>query len=61
MTETQRIILRTRALGALKDAILPAFCEGLACDKTCPFYINKLTDCLWMQTCECIDQMMEKV
>jgi hypothetical protein len=59
---TDRMKLRIQALSALKNALLPGFCEGMVCDQTCPLYIHKYLHkrnepCEWMKTYEAIDRM----
>jgi hypothetical protein len=62
MTEkgTDRMIVRVKALGAIKDALLPSFCDGQRCGTPCPFY-NKDNDCLWLTTMDYIEQLQEKL
>jgi hypothetical protein len=41
---TARMVIRTKALIAMKDALLPGFCEDMVCDHTCPFFISDPND-----------------
>ena len=56
---TARMAVRIDAFIALKNALLPAFCEDMACDETCPMYraSSKLEPCSWQRTYEAIDRM----
>ena len=38
-----RMVIRAEALRAVEKAILPAFCEEMKCDNTCPLWVEK--DC----------------
>ena len=55
---TDRMKLRITAIIALKNAILPGFCDGMVCDQTCPLYLPTRRDpCEWMKTYGAIDNM----
>jgi hypothetical protein len=64
---TERMVLRARALSALESAILPGFCEGMTCDKTCPYWRVSLTTdrnpvlvaCVWIKTYRAIEELKD--
>ena len=50
-----RMVVRAEALCAVEKAILPAFCEKMKCDNTCPLWIEKDCPrvelaCVWCKT-----------
>lgn len=55
---TDRMKLRITAISALKNAILPGFCEDMVCDDTCPLYLNLFYEpCQWQRTYNSINRM----
>jgi hypothetical protein len=56
---TARMVVRAKAFLAMKDALLPGFCEDMVCDDACPFYINLPGNepCSWIKTYQSIDRM----
>ena len=59
---TERMKLRIQAFASLKNALLPGFCEGMACDRSCPVYLNVRDEpCEWMKTYESINRMERKL
>lgn len=59
---TDRMKLRITAIAAVKGAILPAFCEDMACDHSCPLFNTGIREpCDWMKTYEAINRMELKM
>lgn len=55
---TDRMKLRITAISALKNAILPGFCEDMVCDSTCPLYLPLPAEfCQWQKTYNSINRM----
>jgi hypothetical protein len=56
---SERMVFRTKALVAIKNAVLPGFCEGMTCDHTCPMYVRLPGNepCVWQKTYRAIDDM----
>jgi hypothetical protein len=59
---TERMVLRIKALVAVKKAILPAFCEGIeTCNESCPLFIGWNKPCKWEKTYMDIDELEQIV
>ena len=61
-----RMVVRVEALRAVEKAILPAFCEEMTCDNTCPMWVEKDCPrvdlaCVWCKTTRALTELENEV
>jgi len=61
-----RMVVRVEALRAVEKAVLPAFCNEMTCNNTCPLWIEKdcprvELSCVWIKTTSALTELENAV